>query len=606
MRQSYQILTFCFIIILALLWHTFSTSQQSAQISHQAWEKYQESFNKLIHISIMLNQIEHLTRIYLTTTTTEDDFRLDELVLSASTARSTYIKHYLELEKLQLDNIEKQHLDRINQLASKLRLTQLAYENLLLKGIPIKQRWTLAVLNIISPQNETQSLIQEFQIYIRNKTISDSEIYMQQKHSGRLNVENLQLITQYLTFFLGVFSVFIVFKGQKTINDKNHALSQAERFLHSTLNSTPIALIITDKTGQIIMANINAEKVFEYPREQLVNMNISDLVPKNLRQQHQQHILDFTNNPVSREMYSGLTITALRRSGHHFPVEVGLSPVDGQDELYIACSIKDITEQKALENEILENKNKAERASQAKSDFMANVSHELRTPLHAILSFSRLGLKHSEQLLKEPQISQKLQTYFKKIHISGDKLLVFINDLLDSAKFESGRMELNFSSYNIKNAINSFLNEQEARLNELKLHVSVNDSVSDYSIQCDKRLIGQAINNLIANAIKYSPEGGKVDITIEPDTLLDASRQAQTAVRFTIRDEGPGIPESQLGSIFEKFIQSSNCIPGGTGLGLSLCKDIIAAHQGIIWAENNGTRGAAFSFIIPVAQPDNS
>ena len=599
MRHSFQILILCFLIIISLLLYTLRENDNNAATSSVSWEKYDDSFSKLMHISVMLNQMQHLTRIYLATTTTDDFFKMDELIIAASTARSTYIKYYLELERMNLDMIEKQYLKNINIQAGKIRLAQLSYDEILTQRTPIKERLDLAIKTIISPQNKNQALMQNFLQYIRANTISNSSVYHENEERGRNKTKRLQLTTIYLTFFLGIFSVLIIFKGQKTISDKNKALSKAESFLHSTINSTPIALIILNKTGQIIMANNNAAKLFEYSQEQLITMNISALIPEDIRKKHHHLLHNYSYKPTSREMNSGLDITALRQSGQIFPAEIGLSPVDGQDELYIACSIKDITAQKAMENEIIENKNKAVLANQAKSEFLANVSHELRTPLHAILSFSRLGLT---SLNKQSKISSepKLENYFNKILISGEKLLGFINDLLDSAKFESGKMDLEYVSYDIARLVESFINEQEARILELEIRLSVTTSSYNHSAYYDKHYIGQAINNLISNAIKYSPQGGCIDISI-----TSCQYNEQDAIQFTIQDEGLGIPENQLDKIFEKFIQSSNKVPGGTGLGLSLCKNIIEAHGGIIWAENidkEHQQRARFSFIIPAKQ----
>ncbi len=147
--------------------------------------------------------------------------------------------------------------------------------------------------------------------------------------------------------------------------------------------------------------------------------------------------------------------------------------------------------------------------------------------------------------------------------------------------------------------VESFINEQEARLHELQLKVSVSASAYNQQALFDKHYIGQTINNLISNAIKYSPQGGEIHISITSCQYHD-----KHGIQLAIQDEGSGIPENQLDFIFEKFVQSSNKIPGGTGLGLSLCKNIIQAHGGKIWAENIENEalqktGARFSFIIP-------
>ena len=155
MRHSYRILILCFTIILSLLLYTLSENRNNASESYSSWEKYDDSFSKLNHITIMLNQMQHLTRIYLATTTTNDFFELDELIVTASQARSIYIKHYLELEKLKLDDTEKEYLKKVNKQAGKLRLAQLSYDKKLSQQEPLKQRLNLATQTIITPQNKT-------------------------------------------------------------------------------------------------------------------------------------------------------------------------------------------------------------------------------------------------------------------------------------------------------------------------------------------------------------------------------------------------------------------------------------------------------------------
>jgi PAS domain S-box-containing protein len=600
MRHSYPILILCFTIIIALLLYTLSENRTNAITSHNAWQSYDEDVSKLVHISAMLNQMQHLTRLYLATTTTEDPFELDHLIITASKKRSIYIQHSIDLRQLNLDSNEQLYLEQVDATAAKIRLAQIAYDNMLRESVPLKERLELAIQTIISPQNKNQVSMQRLLRYIRTQTISVSSNYHTQEKKGHDRIKKLQLITIYLTFFFAFLSTLLITKGQKTIHDKNKDLVKAKSFLKSAINSTPIALLIIDNDGQIIMANNNAAQVFKYSQNELINMNVSELIPENIRLKHHQYLDSYCDTPINREMNNGLTITARRKSGEVFPAEIGLNPVDNQDELFIACSVKDITEQKAMENEIIASKNKAEQANQAKSDFLANVSHELRTPLHAILSFSRLGLKN---LQKDPELSSsipKFENYLDKIFTSGDKLLGFITDLLDSAKFESGKMELEYSSVDIMQLIKAIINEQEARIHELELEIKISAKYYNQTACFDEHYIGQALSNLISNAIKYSPQGGHIKISIST-----CQYQNMEALQFSIQDEGLGIPDEQLSLIFDKFIQSTNKIPGGTGLGLSLCKNIIQAHGGTVWAENVDKikqKNARFSFILPTIQ----
>jgi PAS domain S-box-containing protein len=236
-------------------------------------------------------------------------------------------------------------------------------------------------------------------------------------------------------------------------------------------------------------------------------------------------------------------------------------------------------------------KNEAIRANQAKSEFLANMSHELRTPMHSILSFSHLGIKNVHQ-----GDLQKLNKYFSRISTSGKRLLMLLNDLLDLAKLEAGKMEINKVQHNLYSLVNNCIAEQEASLIEKQLEICWEEVCENPQATFDSARIAQVVANLLSNAIKFSESGKKLYFTICPTQLNN-----QPALKFILRDEGPGIPKQELNNIFDKFIQSSKTSTGagGTGLGLAICKEITTAHNGKIWAENAPQSGAIFFVVIP-------
>lgn len=243
----------------------------------------------------------------------------------------------------------------------------------------------------------------------------------------------------------------------------------------------------------------------------------------------------------------------------------------------------------------------AEQANQTKSEFLANMSHELRTPMHSILSFSRFGLKKID-----PVQDEKLHKYFSCIELSGERLLLLLNDLLDLAKLEAGRMEMEMTRGDLRGVLEGCLAEQEAKICEAELQVEVVSEADQMQGNFDPLRIGQVITNLLSNAVKFSPAGGVVRINLSPDVLPEGRRQTDLrevpALRFSIRDQGVGVPEKERESIFDKFIQSSKTKTGagGTGLGLAISQEIIEGHRGRIWVENAPQGGAIFSFVIPV------
>jgi len=329
--------------------------------------------------------------------------------------------------------------------------------------------------------------------------------------------------------------------------------------------------------------------------------------------------------PVSYEMFlnsvhpddRGLVDKAFKEllnTEQHYKMEHRLLMPDGRikyvqeqcetfyDENGIAVISKgcvlDITKNKMRELELQEANDLAEKASSIKSEFLANMSHELRTPMHGILSFARLGLKNVAQGDLE-----KLAKYFDRINISGERLLVLLNDLLDLSKLEAGKMELDLRPNDLKKALEKCLLELESSIQEQQLEIKINCETNDLSAIFDEIRIGQVITNLLSNAIKFSPEGQTIFIT-----MVRKLKGSEPYLYFRIQDQGVGIPEDELSLVFDKFAQSSKTKSnaGGTGLGLAICKEIMDVQGGGIWAESIQDEGAVFQFNFPVSQNANS
>ncbi len=232
----------------------------------------------------------------------------------------------------------------------------------------------------------------------------------------------------------------------------------------------------------------------------------------------------------------------------------------------------------------------AETANRAKSEFLANMSHELRTPLHGILSFAGFGVKKSAFAGRD-----QLLGYFQEIAHSGKTLLSLLNNLLDLAKFESGKMVFDFQSENLHAHLTSVAQEFRAMAAQRNVVIRLQETDRCIEAHLDATKIKQVVRNLLSNAIKFSPEGGIVEVA-----LADRNNKA----RITVSDQGPGIPLDELNAVFDKFVQSSktNSGAGGTGLGLAICREIVTAHKGRIWVKNRTGGGAQFAFEIPLAE----
>lgn len=243
--------------------------------------------------------------------------------------------------------------------------------------------------------------------------------------------------------------------------------------------------------------------------------------------------------------------------------------------------------------ELQEAKKMAEAANNSKSTFLSNISHELRTPMHGILSFASFGIK--KHATANPD---KILDYFQKIRRSGETLLTLLNDLLDLAKLESGKITYKFRPANLNSLIDIVREEYNSLALEHNLTIRCEHLEANEKITLDADKIRQVLHNLLNNAIKFSPEGGTIDVI---------SFKKADSIVVSIRDQGAGIPGNELESIFDKFVQSSKnkASADGTGLGLPICREIIAAHKGRIWAENNPDIGANLSFEIPLSLEAN-
>lgn len=255
----------------------------------------------------------------------------------------------------------------------------------------------------------------------------------------------------------------------------------------------------------------------------------------------------------------------------------------------LAVSFKEMVAQMRAQHQGLElAKLSAEKANQVKSEFLANMSHELRTPMHGILSFARFGQQKIETAPKE-----KIKSYFIEIHDSGSRLMVLLNNLLDLAKLEANKVTYSMEELDlISSVVRPVYAEMSAYVEEngMKLEVACKESVLIGIFDAEKLM--QVLRNILSNAIKFSNKASTIVISLE---------QTADKMRCSVINQGIGIPEGELTTIFDKFIQSSKTKTGagGTGLGLAICKEIIAQHRGTMWVESSIGRETRFTFQLP-------
>jgi signal transduction histidine kinase len=244
-----------------------------------------------------------------------------------------------------------------------------------------------------------------------------------------------------------------------------------------------------------------------------------------------------------------------------------------------------------LFREIQQKSRELEVASQHKSEFLANMSHELRTPLNAIIGFSEVLL---ERMFGELNVKQ--DDYLKDIHSSGKHLLSLINDILDLSKVEAGRMELEPAAFDVPTAIDNAMTlvRERAQRHDIALGVAVAGGVDE--IVADERKFKQILLNLLTNAVKFTPDGGRVDVI---------ARRAGPLLEVAVRDTGIGIAKEDQDAVFEEFRQVGRHYTNkqeGTGLGLALTRRFVELHGGTIRLDSEPGQGSTFTFTIPVSR----
>jgi signal transduction histidine kinase len=228
-------------------------------------------------------------------------------------------------------------------------------------------------------------------------------------------------------------------------------------------------------------------------------------------------------------------------------------------------------------------------ASEHKSQFLANMSHELRTPLNAIIGFSEVL---HEQMFGE--LNERQLAYVDDVLAAGKHLLSLINDVLDLAKIEAGRMELELSEVAIPEVLHSAVSLQSEHASREGIELSVATEPAEITTTADERRVRQVVLNLVSNAVKFTPAGGRVDVSAHVE---------DGHVEIGVSDTGPGIAAADREAIFEEFEQTSAGRQAeGTGLGLPLSRKLVELHGGRLWVESEVGRGSTFRFTLPLHQ----
>ena len=358
------------------------------------------------------------------------------------------------------------------------------------------------------------------------------------------------------------------------------------------LESTPDGIVMADQTGHIVLANSQAEKLFGYDSGELRGKPVEMLLPAQFRQAHVGLRSRYFVHPRQRVMNSELDLSGVRKDGTEFPIEISLSPLRTDESTFVLSAIRDISERKQFQRQLQEKNAELARANEAKDHFLANMSHELRTPLNAILGFSGTLLMRLPGPLTADQEKQ-----LNTVRTSARHLLALINDLLDIAKIESGKVELLREEVDCNTLMEEvvFTLRQDAESKGLELHLSV--PPQPLVANTDRRSVSQIVMNLACNAIKFTDQG-QVHVSL---TAEDGGEGAR-AIRIDVKDTGVGISDEDQAKLFGAFSRVNNArlkAPEGTGLGLHLSRKLARALGGEISCRSEPGKGSVFSVVLP-------
>ena len=369
----------------------------------------------------------------------------------------------------------------------------------------------------------------------------------------------------------------------------------AEERFRLVVEASPNAIVLVDGLGRIAMVNRQTELLFGYERQVLLGEPVEMLLPDAQRGSHVAMRRGYQAMPEQRRMGSNRELFGQHREGRLIPLEVGLSPIRSGDENLVQAVIIDISERKAAEQKLREQAEQLLLANRYKSEFLANMSHELRTPLNSILILS-------DQLRQNlaGNLTEKQSKHADIVHRAGSDLLQLINDVLDLAKVESGRMQLKLEPINMQDVLvelDASLRPM-AELKGLRLHTQLEAGVPRV-IHTDRVRLHQILRNLLSNALKFTDQG-EVTLTVGSQGRQDDEREL---LSFSVRDTGIGIDPAQHEQVFQAFQQidgSTSRRFGGTGLGLAITRQLVLALDGDISLQSAPGQGSTFTVRLPV------
>lgn len=345
-------------------------------------------------------------------------------------------------------------------------------------------------------------------------------------------------------------------------------LDEENRQLKAVLDTATDGVLVLDRAGRVLSTNRSAEALFGYEAAQLSELSFGDLFAPESRRNVLDHLDRLMRENGARLLDAGREAIGRVQRGGLVPLFVTMGRIEDGDKVCVV--LRDITAWKRTEEELIKARQEAERASTAKSEFLAKISHEIRTPLNAIIGFSEVMIDERFGALGNERYKQ----YLKDIHASGGHLISLLNDLLDLSKIEAGKIDLSFVSIDINSIVQQCVATMQEAANRERVIIRTSLPAGLPQIVADARSVRQIVLNLLSNSIKFTGAGGQVIVS----TALNDSHE----LVLRVRDTGAGMSERELKTALEPFSQlntSARWGASGTGLGLPITKALAEANH---------------------------
>jgi PAS domain S-box-containing protein len=348
------------------------------------------------------------------------------------------------------------------------------------------------------------------------------------------------------------------------------------------------AIVSADVHGLVRSWNKAAERLFGWRAEEVLGRPLTMIMPQRLRDRHEQGLARVRQTGHSELAGATIELAALRRDGTEFPIELSIGMWKSAEGMQFCGVLRDITSRKQTEAALAQAKQAAEQANHAKTEYLARMSHELRTPLNAILGFA--------QLLELDELRDDQQESLGHILSGARHLLALINEVLDIAAIEAGRLPLSVEPVAIADVVGEAVSLIRPLADQHNvLLVSPTQDCAEH-VLADRQRLKQILLNLLSNAAKYSRDGGSVRLACE--------RGASQRLRIKVIDTGPGIPPEALERLFVPFerLEADLNDVEGTGLGLPLSRRLAEAMGGTLEVISTPQQGSTFWIELPLTE----